>query len=98
MVDTNGHLYSELGELARSLDTMLRQLDDAGAPIATMSGQLPQAASHLEGLTKLTEEGTHEVRFYTFTELKRMFHAAGLRVVGTSGGFDGQEFSLESKR
>lgn len=61
MDDTNGHLYSELGELARSLDTMLRQLDDAGAPIATMSGQLPQAASHLEGLTKLTEEGTLEV-------------------------------------
>jgi len=61
MAETNGHLYSELGELARYLDTMLRQLDDAGAPISTMSSQLPQAATHLEGLTKLTEEGTHEV-------------------------------------
>lgn len=61
MPQTNGHLYSELGELARYLDTTLRKLDDAGAPIATMSDQLPEAATHLEGLTKLTEEGTHEV-------------------------------------
>jgi chemotaxis protein CheZ len=61
MAEANGHLYAELGELARYLDTTLRKLDEAGAPIATMSGQLPQAASHLEGLTKLTEEGTHEV-------------------------------------
>jgi chemotaxis protein CheZ len=61
MADTNGHLYAELGELARYLDTTLRKLDDAGAPITTMSAQLPQAATHLEGLTKLTEAGTHEV-------------------------------------
>lgn len=58
---TNGHLYAELGELARYLDTTLRKIDQVGAPINTMSAQLPQAASHLEGLTKLTEEGTHEV-------------------------------------
>lgn len=58
---TNGHLYAELGELARYLDTTLRKIDVVGAPINTMSGQLPQAASHLEGLTKLTEEGTLEV-------------------------------------
>lgn len=58
---TNGHLYAELGELARYLDTTLRKIDQVGAPISTMSTQLPQAASHLEGLTKLTEEGTHEV-------------------------------------
>jgi len=61
MADTNGHLYAELGDLARYLDTTLRKLDDAGAPLTTMSAQLPQAATHLEGLTKLTEEGTHEV-------------------------------------
>lgn len=61
MTEPNGHLYAELGELARYLDTTLRKLDDAGAPISTMSSQLPQAATHLEGLTKLTEEGTHEV-------------------------------------
>lgn len=61
MSDSNGHLYAELGELARYLDTTLRKLDDAGKPITTMSSQLPQAATHLEGLTKLTEEGTHEV-------------------------------------
>jgi chemotaxis protein CheZ len=61
MAEANGHLYAELGELARYLDTTLRKLDEAGAPITTMSSQLPQAATHLEGLTKLTEEGTHEV-------------------------------------
>jgi chemotaxis protein CheZ len=61
MAEANGHLYAELGELARYLDTTLRKLDEAGAPIATMSGQLPQAATHLEGLTKMTEEGTLEV-------------------------------------
>ena len=61
MAEASGHLYAELGELTRYLDTTLRKLDEAGAPITTMSSQLPQATTHLEGLTKLTEEGTHEV-------------------------------------
>lgn len=61
MADVNTHLYAELGELAKYLDTTLRRLDEAGAPLTNMSSQMPQAASHLEGLTKLTEEGTHEV-------------------------------------
>lgn len=75
MAEANGHhLYAELGELARYLDTTLRKLDEAGTPISSMSAQLPQAASHLEGLTKLTEEGTHEVM--RLTEELQDSHAA----------------------
>ncbi len=40
----------------------------------------------------------HSERLYTFTELSKMLHKAGLTVRGTWGGFDGQELSMESRR
>ena len=54
-------LYSELGELARFIDTAMRKISDVGGPMASSSAQLPQAAAHLNDLNKMTEEGTHEV-------------------------------------
>ncbi|BCA54764.1 putative Chemotaxis regulator CheZ [Nitrospira sp. KM1] len=54
-------LYSELGELARFIDTAMRKLSEVGGPMASSSAQLPQAAAHLNDLNKMTEEGTHEV-------------------------------------
>lgn len=59
----NGHLklYSELGELARFVDTAMRKLSEIAPPMLTSSSQLPQASMHLLDLNKMTEEGTHEV-------------------------------------
>ncbi len=59
----NGHmkLYAELGELARFVENAMRKLTEIGTPMLHSSAQLPQAASHLQDLNKMTEEGTHEV-------------------------------------
>lgn len=54
-------LYAELGELARFVDTAMRKLAEIGTPMLNSSAQLPQAATHLQDLNKMTEEGTHEV-------------------------------------
>ena len=61
MLNGNVKLYDELGELARYLESAMRKVADVGAPMATKSGQLPQAAAHLLDLNKMTEEGTMEV-------------------------------------
>ncbi|MCH7698435.1 MAG: methyltransferase domain-containing protein [Chloroflexi bacterium] len=42
--------------------------------------------------------GFHSLRLYTFTELSAMLSKAGLTVVKTWGGFDGQPFSMRSPR
>ncbi len=54
-------LYAELGELAKFVDTAMRKLAEIGTPMLNSSAQLPQAATHLQDLNKMTEEGTHEV-------------------------------------
>lgn len=42
-------------------------------------------------------EISHDIRLYTFTELARMLSTAGLEVTDVWGGFDGSEFTLDSK-
>ncbi len=54
-------LYAELGELAKFVDTAMRKLAEVGTPMLHSSAQLPQAATHLQDLNRMTEEGTHEV-------------------------------------
>jgi len=54
-------LYAELGELARFVENAMRKLAEIGQPMLNSSAQLPQAATHLQDLNKMTEEGTHEV-------------------------------------
>jgi chemotaxis protein CheZ len=54
-------LYAELGELARFIDTVMRKLAEIGKPMLNCSAQLPQAATHLNDLNEMTEEGPHEV-------------------------------------
>lgn len=61
MLNGNVKLYDELGELARYLESAMRKVADVGGPMATKSGQLPQAAAHLLDLNKMTEDGTMEV-------------------------------------
>ena len=54
-------LYAELGELARFVENATRALSQASAPIVSGSTALPEAASHLIDLNKMTEAGTLEV-------------------------------------
>ena len=61
MLNGNVKLYDELGELARYLESAMRKVSEIGAPLASNSAQLPQAAAHLLDLNKMTEEGTMEV-------------------------------------
>lgn len=61
MVNGNGKLYDELGELARHLESSVRRMAEVGAPMVVNSRQLPQAATHLLDLNTMTEEGTLEV-------------------------------------
>lgn len=61
MRDSNRHLYEELGELARYIETAMHKLAEAGGPVIATTRQLPQATTHLTDLCRLTEEGAHEV-------------------------------------
>ena len=40
----------------------------------------------------------HSLRLYTLTELARMLAAAGLRLTRVYGGFEGEDYALESVR
>lgn len=61
MLNGNHKLYEELGELARFIENAMRKLNEIGAPMLGTSAQLPQAATHLTDLNKMTEDGTLEV-------------------------------------
>jgi SAM-dependent methyltransferase len=45
-----------------------------------------------------TDSVGHSLRLYTQTELSRMLAAAGLRLSRTYGGFNGEDYSLQSVR
>jgi hypothetical protein len=40
----------------------------------------------------------HDIRLYTLTELIRMLSHVGLSVTGTFGGFNGEEYSINTRR
>jgi SAM-dependent methyltransferase len=40
----------------------------------------------------------HDIRLYTLTEMTRMLSRAGLRVTATFGGFDGEIYSIDTRR
>ncbi len=65
-------LYAELGGLARFVETAMSTISEAGPQIAASTSQLPSAASHLNDLSKLTEDGTLEVM--RLTELMQESH------------------------
>jgi len=65
-------LYEELGELARFVKTAMTTISDASPQIMSSSTQLPTAATHLNDLSKLTEDGTLEVM--RLTELMQDNH------------------------
>jgi chemotaxis protein CheZ len=61
VLNGNGKLYNELGELARYLESAMRKMAEVGAPMVANSAHLPQVTAHLLDLNKMTEEGTLEV-------------------------------------
>jgi chemotaxis protein CheZ len=73
VLNGNVKLYSELGELARYLESAMRKMAEVGAPMAADSAQLPQATAHLLDLNKMTEDGTMEVM--RLTEILQDNHA-----------------------
>ena len=73
MLNGNVKLYSELGELARYLESAMRKIAEVGAPMVANSAQLPQATAHLLDLNKMTEDGTMEVM--RLTEILQDNHA-----------------------
>lgn len=54
-------LYTNLGELARYLDETMRKLSALEQPLTSSTGQLPKASDALADLTRMTEQGTHQV-------------------------------------
>jgi chemotaxis protein CheZ len=74
-VEPQGHkLYEELGGLARFVDNAMHAISAATPQILSSSTQLPTAASHLNDLKKMTEDGTLEVM--RLTELVQDNHAS----------------------
>jgi len=65
-------LYEELGGLARFVESAMSTISEAGPQLVASSTQLPTAASHLQDLSKLTEDGTLEVM--RLTELMQENH------------------------
>lgn len=69
-------LYEELGGLARFVETAMSTISNAGPQIAASTTQLPTAASHLNDLSKLTEDGTLEVMRLTEVMQENHCHAS----------------------
>lgn len=66
VVDPDGapidaQIYDQLGELARFIDTTLKTITQFRDPMSATTEQLPEAATHLRDLKRLTEDGTHQV-------------------------------------
>lgn len=68
-VPDNRELYTNLGELARYLDETMRKLSALEQPLTSSTGQLPKASDALADLTRMTEQGTHQVMELTETLL-----------------------------
>lgn len=63
-------IKAEMEELTKYVEVITRTIREMESPVISTSDQLPQATSHLHDLTKMTEEGTHQVLSLT-EELER---------------------------
>lgn len=83
-------LYEELGGLARFVETAMSTISNAGPQIAASTTQLPTASSHLNDLSKLTEDGTLEVMRLTEMMQENHCHAGKdlVKVVETLRAMD----------
>src|SRR5690606_25545899 len=54
-------ISAEMEELITYVEVIMKTIREMECPVTSTSEQLPQAASHLKDLAKMTEEGTHQV-------------------------------------
>jgi len=54
-------LYRQVIEVSRFIDSTMRTVSQFAPPPGTPWGSLPQVSAQLSDLTRLTEEGTHQV-------------------------------------
>lgn len=54
-------LYRQVIEVSRYIDSTMRTVSQFAPPPGTPWGSLPQVSAQLSDLTRLTEEGTHQV-------------------------------------
>lgn len=60
-LDVERSINAELEELTKYIEVITKAIREMESPVTSTSEQLPQAASHLNDLAKMTEEGTHQV-------------------------------------
>ena len=63
-------INAELEELTKYIELITKAIREMECPVTSTSDQLPQAASHLNDLARMTEEGIHQVLNLT-EELER---------------------------
>ncbi|RMH05904.1 MAG: hypothetical protein D6704_08490, partial [Nitrospirae bacterium] len=63
--DLERTIYEELGELAKYVEATTRAIREMEAPVAASADQLPKANDFLTDLSRMTEEGTHQVMSLT---------------------------------
>ena len=83
-------------------ETMWNELESGGVMLHRGSFDLLKGRNEVTW-TFIREDGTrselsHSLRVFTPHELARMFETAGLTVVGSWGGFDGQELGFDTWR
>jgi 2-polyprenyl-3-methyl-5-hydroxy-6-metoxy-1,4-benzoquinol methylase len=86
----------------RYQEAMWEELESGGVMLHRGSFDLLKGRNEVTW-TFIREDGsrselTHSLRVYAPHELARMFDAAGLTVVGSWGGFDGQELGFDTWR
>ena len=86
----------------RYQEAMWDELESGGVMLHRGSFDLLKGRNEVTW-TFIREDGsrselTHSLRIYTPHELARMFDAAGLTVVDSWGGFDGQELGFDTWR
>lgn len=59
--DNKTDLYRQVIEVSRYIDSTMRTVSQFAPPPGTPWGSLPQVSAQLSDLTRLTEEGTHQV-------------------------------------
>jgi len=58
-------IYEELGELTKYVEATTRAIREMESPVASTANQLPDANNFLAELSRMTEEGTHQVMSLT---------------------------------
>lgn len=54
-------LYRKVVEVSRFINSTVQKVSDMESPVAGTLGNLPQVSAQLSDLTRLTEDGTHQV-------------------------------------